>query len=131
MLINGLQHSFVITRGSVPIFWSQSGKGNTKLYEDTNINRSTEMSKPAFSEHFENMIKDYSQVQIVDLLQDDKEREARLTKEYYKLFYGSELKDKEKLHFLHFDFHRLCKGDDFMPLKMLISQLQPKIQEYG
>lgn len=129
--MNGRQHSFVITRGSVPIFWSQTGIGSTKLYEDTNITRSTEMTKPAFTKHIESMLQDYSVVLAVDLLKDENERESRLTKEYYKQFFSSEFKEKEQLHFVHFDFHRLCKGDDFSPLKVLLQQLQTKISEFG
>ena len=49
----------------------------------------------------------------MDLLQDKRDREVRLTKEYYKLFFDSELKDKGHVKFLHFDFHRFCKGDKF------------------
>lgn len=66
------------------------------------------------------MIDDYQEVHIIDLLKDEKEKESRLTKEYYKLFYQNQYKEEGKLMFTHFDFHRFCKGDDFMPLRMLI-----------
>lgn len=83
----------MITRGSVPIFWSQSVKsGTTKLFEEVFVDRSTEMTKQPFKKHFTSMIQDYENVQIIDLLKDEKEREAKLTKEYYKLFYQSEFR---------------------------------------
>ena len=59
------------------------------------------------------MIKDYQEVQILDLLQDKKPREERLTKEYYKIFHESDFKQSNQLKFLHFDFHSFCKGDQF------------------
>ena len=62
------QTSFIITRGSVPIFWTQAGKGNTKLFEDTIIDRSSEMTKTAFTRHFDSMVKDYEQIMVIDLL---------------------------------------------------------------
>ena len=36
------------------------------------------------------MVNDYKHVMVVDLLQDKREREVLLTKEYYKHFYNSE-----------------------------------------
>jgi type VI protein secretion system component VasK len=124
-------YSFVITRGSVPIFWEQSAKSKTKLYEDVFLTRSSEMTKEPFRKHFHQMITDYSKVQIIDLLKDKTERETRLTKEYYKQFYDSDFKKDNTLKFLHFDFHRFCKGDKFSDLKLLIGQLSDSIKEYG
>jgi len=63
-------YSHVITRGSVPIFWAQNGKGTSKLMEDVIITRSTEMTREAFTKHFAEMIADYKEVFCVDLLQD-------------------------------------------------------------
>ena len=89
------------------------------------------MTKSPFKKHFNEMHKDYGKVHIIDLLQDGRERENKLTKEYYKLYYESELKAAEQLKFLHFDFHRLCKGQNFKALRMLIQQTQSHIDEYG
>ena len=90
MVINELQHSYIITRGSVPIFWSQHKSGKSNMYEDVTINRSTDMTKIAFNKHFNSMIQDFNKVHIIDLLQDEREREQKLTKEYYKLFFESD-----------------------------------------
>lgn len=111
--IKDLQYSFVIIRGSVPVFWSQEGKGGTKLYEDVILTRSSEMTKEAFRKHFSDVTSNYGTVHIIDLLKDATKREERLTKEYYKLFYDSEFRDKGSVKFLHFDFHRFTKGDKF------------------
>jgi hypothetical protein len=54
-----------------------------------------------------------------------------LTKEYYKLFFDSSLKDSGHLKFLHFDFHRFCKGDKFQALKVLIGQLSDSLGKFG
>ena len=77
------------------------------------------------------MIKDYQEVQIIDLLQDKRQREERLTKEYYRLFFDSEFRRNDQLKFLHFDFHSFCKGDKFQALRVLIGQLGDSIQKYG
>ena len=126
-----IQYSYVITRGSVPVFWSQSGKGKHNLYEDVNITRDYEMTQGPFKTHFKEMIDDYHKVHIVDLLKDSTDREARLTKEYYKLFYDCEFRAEGTLSFLHFDFHRFTKGDQFTQLKVMIGQLNAMIHNFG
>ena len=65
------------------------------------------------------------------MLKDEKGREQRLTKEYYTHFYQSEYRINQKLYFLHFDFHRFCKGDKFINLKVLIGRAQNFIQLFG
>jgi len=79
--------------------------------EDVQINRSIEETRGPFTKHFEKMVSDYRQVCIVDLLSDGREKEVKLTKDYYELFVDSELKKDGNLKFLHFDFHRHAKGD--------------------
>jgi hypothetical protein len=78
------------------------------------------MTKEPFRVHMQSMVDDYESIQIVDLLQDKRDREVRLTKEYYKLFFDCDLSKSGHLKFLHFDFHRFCKGDNFQALKVLI-----------
>ena len=77
------------------------------------------------------MIDDYQNVQAVDLLKDENEREVRLTKTYYRLFYESDFRKQGTLKFLHFDFYRFTKGDHFQQIKVMIGQLNPSIQQYG
>ena len=131
MMVDNNIYSFVITRGSVPIFWSQAGKGTTKLHEDVTITRSTEMTRPAFTKHFDEMISEYGKIHCVDLLKDLREREMKLTKEYYKLYHESKFKEDGLMDFLHFDFHRFSKGDNFTELRVLIDKLSEHIMKYG
>lgn len=48
------------------------------------MTRTPEMTKGPFNAHFSQMVTDYKHVMVVDLLQDKREREVLLTKEYYK-----------------------------------------------
>ena len=98
--------SYVMIRGSVPVFWEQNG-----MIEDVTISRGHDMTKKAFRKHFEDLVTTYNQVFVVDLLSDTKKREVKLTKEYVSQIYASEFKDIIK--FLHFDFHQYCKGDKY------------------
>ncbi len=71
--------SYVIIRGSVPVFWEQKG-----MIEDVTISRGPEMTKKAFHKHFEELLGTYNSTFIVDLLSDTKAREIILTKEYVR-----------------------------------------------
>lgn len=108
--------SYVMIRGSVPIFWEQKG-----ILEDVTLSRGPEATKMAFHKHFEELLGTYNNIFIVDLLSDTKKREIILTKEYVRQVYESDFKDK--LKFLHFDFHHYCAGDKYQSLKVLVGKL--------
>ena len=69
--------SYVMIRGSVPIFWEQKG-----IIEGVELTRSSELTSKSFQTHFRDLINDYKNVYIVDLLSDTKAREIVLTEEY-------------------------------------------------
>ena len=71
--------SYVMVRGSVPIFWEQKG-----LIEDVVITKKSELTHRSFKKHFEELVKIYNDIYCVDLLSDTKAREIILTKEYIK-----------------------------------------------
>jgi hypothetical protein len=77
--VENISFSFVMVRGSVPVFWEQGG-----LYESVALSRGPEMTKGAFHKHFEELHSIYKQVFAVDLLSDTKAREIILTKEYVR-----------------------------------------------
>ena len=106
LVCDGVVFSYTMIRGSVPVFWKHKG-----LVEDVTLTRGPELTKKAFTKHFEDIIGSYGPIFVLDLLSDTKAREVILTKEYLKQIYDSEL--KEKIKFLHLDFHRYCKGDKY------------------
>jgi synaptojanin len=66
-------------RGSVPVFWEQKG-----VVENVNLTRGPEITKKAFTKHFEDIITTYGPVYAIDLLSDTAAREVILTKEYLR-----------------------------------------------
>jgi len=122
--INSRVFSYVIIRGSVPVFWEQKG-----MTEGVTLTRGPEMTKKAFQKHFSQILKDYERTYIIDLLSDTKERETVLTREYVRQIYESEYKND--LRFLHFDFHRFVSGDNYDALKILISKVGEGLGEFG
>jgi hypothetical protein len=115
-MAEGVVHSYTILRGSVPVFWKHKG-----VVEDVVLTRGPEMTKKAFAKHFEDLVGTYGPQYIIDLLSDTKAREIILTKEYVRQLYESEIKDK--LKFLHFDFHGYCKGDKYDSLRVMVSKV--------
>jgi len=100
------QYSYVMVRGSVPLFWEQKG-----MYEGVTLTRDAAMTKAAFHKHFTDVFEKYKHIYAIDLLSDTKQREIVLTKEYYRQVFESVFKDR--LKFLHFDFHHYCAKDKY------------------
>lgn len=57
--------SYTMLRGSVPVFWEQKG-----VVESVNLTRGSEVTKKAFTKHFEDIISNYGPVYAIDLLSD-------------------------------------------------------------
>ena len=124
VVVGNIVFSYVIIRGSVPVFWEQKG-----MIEGVTICRGSEMTKKAFNKHFEELFSTYQNVFVVDLLSDTKQREIILTKEYVRQVYESEM--KEKIKFLHFDFHHYCSGDRYQSLKVLVGKVGQGLHDFG
>lgn len=48
--VDNIVFSYVIIRGSVPVFWEQKG-----MVEDVTLTRGTDMTKQAFFKHFDEL----------------------------------------------------------------------------
>ena len=96
--------SHVQVRGSVPLFWEQPGVnvGSHKV----KMSRGADLTTPAFERHFNNLIRDYEDVLIVNLLGinlvGSKEGEASLSTSYQEQQRMSSFSSMK--HFL-WDFH--------------------------
>ena len=103
--------SYTQIRGSVPVFWEQSGiqlPGSSKIV----ITRSTEASQPAFDAHFTNLLEKYGAVHIVNLLsQSGKQGEALLTQEYSNHLNELPRNEHRQIYQTNFDFHAITGGD--------------------
>ncbi|CAF5184862.1 unnamed protein product, partial [Rotaria magnacalcarata] len=75
--------SFVIIRGSIPLFWHQPGfqVGTHRI----TVLRSEALSFKAFFEHFKYLYRHYGRVLIINLV-DKREDEKRIGEEYHNLF---------------------------------------------
>jgi hypothetical protein len=68
--------SYVQIRGSVPIFWEE------RVNSKPNLTRSAEASVPAFKKHFDELLRLYQRVCIINLLSKRKKEEELISNVY-------------------------------------------------
>ncbi|KAI7898623.1 SacI homology domain-containing protein [Cokeromyces recurvatus] len=108
--------SFIQTRGSIPVFWSQSPYS---LHPIPILERSEEENEIAFQKHFATQEKLYGKQLIVNLTE-LKGREAIVGGQYRK--HVVELGDPN-IKYVEFDFHKETKGMKFENISKLSKSL--------
>ncbi|CAH2059278.1 unnamed protein product, partial [Iphiclides podalirius] len=114
--------SFVQVRGSVPIFWSQP---EYKFRPPPRLDRGEEETHAAFKKHFEEELKIYKHVCIVNLVE-QQGRERVIWEAYgnHVLKYNS-----PDVIYATFDFHEYCRGMHYENVSILINAIADIIAE--
>ncbi|XP_072196045.1 phosphatidylinositide phosphatase SAC2 [Excalfactoria chinensis] len=104
--------SFVQTRGSVPVFWSQVGY---RYNPRPRLDKSENETVSCFRAHFEEQLKNYKKQVIINLV-DQTGREKIIGDAYLKqvLMYNN-----ANLTYVSFDFHEHCRGMKFENVQTL------------
>jgi synaptojanin len=102
--------SFIQVRGSIPLFWEQTG---VQVSHKVKISRGLESTIHATKKHFEDLIESYSAVQIVNLLS-----ELPTSPEYeLNMAYKAAINQLPQVHssvrYHGFDFHSIVKRDQY------------------
>ncbi|PHH82987.1 hypothetical protein CDD82_4101 [Ophiocordyceps australis] len=122
-------HSFVQIRGSIPLFFTQSAYS---LKPVPVIQHSTEANNKACAKHFERLSRAYGLLQVVNLVEQHGIEEPIGTQYRQSVSHINEqLSHGDKIPFEWFDFHQVCRGMRFENVSHLLSQLQPRIDEFG
>lgn len=111
VMYNGKAYSYVQIRGSVPVFWKQSG-----LRAAVTLTKSPEAGYPAFTKHFDSLVREYKQVLVFNLLSDRVHREAILSAAYKDSISIYEKKVDANVAYCHFDFHHERKVAVCLPV---------------
>uniref|UniRef100_A0A674NPJ8 Inositol polyphosphate-5-phosphatase F n=1 Tax=Takifugu rubripes TaxID=31033 RepID=A0A674NPJ8_TAKRU len=114
--------SFVQTRGSVPVFWSQAGY---RYNPRPRLEKEEKQTIPFFSAHFEQQIQLYKTLVIINLV-DQNGREKIIGDAYLKqvLLYNN-----PKLTYVSFDFHEHCRGMKFENVQILTDAISDIISD--
>ncbi|KAF6317300.1 inositol polyphosphate-5-phosphatase F [Rhinolophus ferrumequinum] len=104
--------SFIQTRGSVPVFWSQVGY---RYNPRPRLDKSEKETVAYFSAHFEEQLKIYKKQVIINLV-DQAGREKIIGDAYLKQVL---LFNNSHLTYVSFDFHEHCRGMKFENVQTL------------
>ncbi|KAI5477835.1 protein of inositol phosphatase family [Pseudohyphozyma bogoriensis] len=116
--------SFVQTRGSIPVFWSQSPWA---LKPPPVLERTPAESLAAMTKHFEKQTKLYGRQVIVNLAETSG-KEALVVNAYKE---GVEQMAKDNVKYMSWDFHHQTKGMKYENISKLISELYGDLEDIG
>ncbi|XP_026080698.1 phosphatidylinositide phosphatase SAC2-like [Carassius auratus] len=114
--------SFVQTRGSVPVFWSQAGY---RYNPRPRIEKGERETMPYFASHFGQQVQIYKKLVIINLV-DQNGREKMIGDAYLKqvLLYNN-----PNLTYVSFDFHEHCRGMKFENVQTLTDAISDIITD--
>lgn len=136
--------SFVQTRGSIPLFFTQSPYSLRPVPE---LRHSAEANFKALKKHFDLLEKQYGSLQVVNLVEkhgieapigtafeSNVQRlndEARPKTEHGGDGSTEEKSVEDKVPFEWFDFHSACRGMKFENVALLLEALGKKLENFG
>jgi phosphatidylinositol-bisphosphatase len=116
--------STVQVRGSVPVFWQQTGVTTLTL------TRSQELTTAAFLKHLESVVGIYKHILIVNLLSATKAHEQTLTDALQTQLRTHRGHLSQVCGYVCFDFHGMCSGSKYENLKTLLDGMEEMMNYY-
>lgn len=122
-------HSFLQIRGSIPLFFTQSAYS---LKPVPVIQHSPESNYKACKRHFERLLRNYGELQIVNLVEKHGV-EGSIGTQYQKNVerLNEEAKGDHQISFEWFDFHQACRGMKFENVSHLLLRMKDRLEELG
>ncbi|KIL00905.1 hypothetical protein PAXRUDRAFT_128798 [Paxillus rubicundulus Ve08.2h10] len=130
---NGIANifSFVQTRGSIPLFWQQSGY-NIKPPPVLSPERTLNQNMDAMKRHFQRTISVYgshaSNLDTVVNLAEQVGKESALTSAYKSYVHRMDNKD---VRYCEYDFHHETRGMKYENISKLINELERSFESQG
>ncbi|ESN98354.1 hypothetical protein HELRODRAFT_193055 [Helobdella robusta] len=114
--------SFVQIRGSVPLYWSQSGN---KYRPPPRIERDFDQNFKAFSKHMQSVVKTYDRVTIINLIE-----QTGKEKVLGDVFLQHVVTCNDpRITYVTFDFHEYCRGMKFENVSILTENIMPIVKD--
>ncbi|KAJ8324712.1 Inositol-1,4,5-trisphosphate 5-phosphatase 1 [Batrachochytrium dendrobatidis] len=121
--------SFLQIRGSVPVFWEQIG---VQVSHKVILSRGPESALPAATKHFQELVRLYSAVNVVNLLsQSPTSAEYALNESYRTAVLSLPKEISTGVIYSTFDFHAIVKRDQYERLDNLLDQVRSSIDSFG
>lgn len=95
------------------------------------LSRGSEATKPAARRHFEELIQQYEDVHILDLLGTKDQGEITLSQEYKGQVENLAQLFKQHLHMTKFDYHSQVKGGNHEQVATLLNHVRGDSERYG
>ncbi|PAA66959.1 hypothetical protein BOX15_Mlig027473g1 [Macrostomum lignano] len=126
----GQKFSFVVTRGSVPLSWSQYP--NLKYKPKPDLAKEAHLQTAVFSAHFNDQVftHRYGKQIVINLL-DTKGAERELCASFSRSCSQPELLGAAEVRYEHFDFHKECSRMRWDRLSLLMDRTEPDHQAMG
>ena len=117
----------VQVRGSVPVFWQQSGM----IKKEVQLSRSDDGTAPAFLKHFRALCALYERLIVINLLSEKSQGESMLTDALNRMFklHGEEFTSAVGRY--QFDYKSECGHDHAANIKRLLSLVSEKFAYCG
>lgn len=128
---NAKVYSFVQTRGSIPLFFTQSPYS---LKPVPVMQHSPDSNFAALKKHFDGLRKRYGEVQVVNLVEKHGVEApiAELYEQSIKRLNEESVDESDKkVGFEWFDFHAVCRGMKFENVSFLLQILGSKLEGLG
>ncbi|ORY42844.1 DNase I-like protein [Rhizoclosmatium globosum] len=127
----GYLASFVMVRGSVPVFWEQ--QGIQIAGHKVELSRGFEITALAFKKHFEALQQQYGHIHIVNLLSGKEGAEGTLVNAFQQHLaqYPTSANPNEKLYYTHFDYHSTVKAGGHEKAAVVLEQLQRHLDNWS
>lgn len=119
--------SYIILRGSVPVFWDQQG---VQIGHNIQITRAPLATQPSFDRHFENLIGSYGLIHAVNLLSCREGSVELLLTDAFE-YHTNNSCHAEQISFTSFDLNKILQKNNKEGVELLFQQVSRDILVFG
>lgn len=119
--------SYAQIRGSVPVFFEQTG---IQLIAKITLSRSLEATQPSFDKHFQTILRQYGQIHVVNLL-GVKPGEQDLTDRYHQLAAQLVPDLRENVRLTDYDFHQETRSGGYEQAHTIRPRINADAESFG
>lgn len=125
---DNFKFSYIILRGSVPVFWEQQGVqiGPPNIQ----ISRAPLATQPSFDRHFENIIENYGLIHVVNLLSTREGSVELLLTDAYE-YHLNNCPNSEQIGFTSFDLNKTLQKNDKDGIEALFQYISRDVLVFG